>query len=54
MVLQVKGPFTEDEWLYGMLLSYGEHVKVEEPIHVAEEMVNRAQKIMERYKKLDR
>ncbi|MEC0226689.1 helix-turn-helix transcriptional regulator [Paenibacillus alba] len=52
--LQVKGPFTEDEWLYGMLLSYGEHVKVEEPTHVAEEMVNRAQKIMERYKKLDR
>lgn len=52
--LQVKGFFTEDEWLYGMLLSYGEHVKVEEPIHVAEEMVNRARKIMERYKKLDR
>lgn len=52
--LQVKGLFTEDEWLYGMLLSYGEHVKVEAPIHVAKEMMSRAQKMMERYKKLDR
>ncbi|MDD9268440.1 helix-turn-helix transcriptional regulator [Paenibacillus sp. GCM10023248] len=52
--LQVKGSFNEDEWLYGMLLSYGEHVTVEEPVGVAEEMVNRARKIMERYKKLDR
>ncbi|MDU0200931.1 helix-turn-helix transcriptional regulator [Paenibacillus sp. MAH-36] len=52
--LQVKGRFAEDEWLYSMLLSYGEHVRVEAPIHVAEEMVNRARKIMELYQKLDR
>ncbi|OAS17847.1 helix-turn-helix transcriptional regulator [Paenibacillus oryzisoli] len=52
--LQVKGSFTEDEWLYGMLLSYGAHVRVEEPHHVAEEVVNRARNIIERYNKLDR
>lgn len=47
--LRVKGSFAEDEWLYGMLLSYGAQVKVEEPHHVAEEVVNRARKIIERY-----
>ncbi|SDS85263.1 Predicted DNA-binding transcriptional regulator YafY, contains an HTH and WYL domains [Paenibacillaceae bacterium GAS479] len=49
--IQVKGSFTVDEWFYGMLLSYGEQVKVEQPDDVAEELVRRAQKIMEQYSK---
>ncbi|UKS25917.1 YafY family transcriptional regulator [Paenibacillus sp. HWE-109] len=52
--IQVKGQFVEDEWFYGMLLSYGEQVTVEEPAHVAEELVSRAYKIIGRYAKLDR
>jgi predicted DNA-binding transcriptional regulator YafY len=47
--IQVKGPFTVDEWLYGMLLSYGDLVTVEQPAIVAEEIVIRAHKIIERY-----
>lgn len=47
--LQVKGLFTVDEWFYGMLLSYGDDVKVEQPASVAEEIVKRAHKIIERY-----
>ncbi|MFX3636620.1 MAG: helix-turn-helix transcriptional regulator [Candidatus Pristimantibacillus sp.] len=49
--LQVKGLFTADEWFYGMLLSYGDDVKVEHPAAVAEEIVKRAHKIIERYVK---
>ncbi|GKU77422.1 YafY family protein [Paenibacillus sp. L3-i20] len=52
--IQVKGQYVADEWFYGMLLSYGESVKVEEPNYIAEELVNRAQKIIERYCKVDR
>ncbi|OAB40128.1 helix-turn-helix transcriptional regulator [Paenibacillus glacialis] len=52
--IQVKAEFVEDEWFYGMLLSYGEHVKVEQPTSVADEVVRRAQRIMERYVNVDR
>ncbi|MEK8129035.1 YafY family protein [Paenibacillus filicis] len=52
--IQLHGRFPADEWLYGMLLSYGEHVHVEQPEHVAAEVVSRAQKIVERYAKVDR
>lgn len=47
--IQVKGRFAVDDWFYGMLLSYGDHVKVEHPDRVAKEIVRRAQKIIERY-----
>lgn len=52
--IRLKADFTEDEWLYGMILSYGQHVKVEEPVSVAEEVVRRAQQIIERYANVDR
>ncbi len=47
--IQVKGQFADDEWLYGMLLSYGDYVKVEHPASVAEEIVIRAHNIIGRY-----
>ncbi|WP_438348564.1 helix-turn-helix transcriptional regulator [Paenibacillus sp. FA6] len=47
--IQVKGQFADDEWLYGMLLSYGDHVKVEQPASVAVEIVSRAHNIIGRY-----
>ena len=47
--IRVHGEFADDEWWYGMLLSYGDYVKVEQPASVAEELVNRAQKIIRRY-----
>lgn len=47
--IQVREEFAEDEWFYGMLLSYGDHVKVEQPACVAEELVRRAQRIIARY-----
>ncbi|BBH23595.1 DeoR family transcriptional regulator [Paenibacillus baekrokdamisoli] len=52
--VQVKGELLEDEWLYGTLLSYGDKVKVEQPTSVVEEVVSRAQKIIERYSNEDR
>ncbi|OAB34862.1 DNA-binding transcriptional regulator [Paenibacillus macquariensis subsp. defensor] len=52
--VQVMGEFAEDEWFYGMILSYGEHVKVQQPACVAEEVVRRAQRIVERYINVDR
>ncbi|MNW39976.1 HTH domain protein [compost metagenome] len=47
--IQVKGRFPIDDWFYGMLLSYGDHVKVEQPDSVAKEIVRLAQKVIERY-----
>ncbi|MBH5319605.1 YafY family transcriptional regulator [Paenibacillus sp. GSMTC-2017] len=47
--IQVSGTFILDEWFYGMLLSYGDHVKVEKPAYVADEVVSRAKKIINRY-----
>ncbi|MCZ8522032.1 MULTISPECIES: helix-turn-helix transcriptional regulator [Paenibacillus] len=51
--VQVKGKFIGDEWFYGNLLSYGDGVKVEQPLDVAKEIRRRAQKIMECYSNLD-
>lgn len=48
-LIQVQGEYADDEWWYGMLLSYGDHVKVEQPDSVAKELVSRAQKIIGRY-----
>ncbi|ASS67517.1 MULTISPECIES: YafY family protein [unclassified Paenibacillus] len=47
----VAGRLAVDEWFYGMLLSYGEHVKVIEPEFVAEELVFRVRKIIGLYAK---
>ncbi|MGM1049332.1 MAG: helix-turn-helix transcriptional regulator [Bacillota bacterium] len=38
-----------DDWFYGMILSFGDQVKVESPDFVAEEVVRRAQQIIGRY-----
>jgi predicted DNA-binding transcriptional regulator YafY len=47
--VRVEGLFSDDEWFYGMLLSFGHYVKVEQPASVAEEIIRRAQRIMDRY-----
>ncbi|WP_342778493.1 YafY family protein [Paenibacillus sinopodophylli] len=47
--LRVAGNLTVDEWLYGMVLSYGNQVKVEQPSYVAEEIVRRAYQIIASY-----
>ncbi|MGF7034116.1 putative DNA-binding transcriptional regulator YafY [Paenibacillus mucilaginosus] len=51
--VQVKGKFIVDEWFYGNLLSYGDGVKVEQPVYAAIEIKRRAQNIMEQYANLD-
>ncbi len=47
--VRVEGYFSDDEWFYGMLLSFGHLVRVEQPPSVAEEVVRRARQIIERY-----
>ena len=39
----------EDNWVYGFILSFGEHIKVLEPEHIGEIIKNKAQKIVENY-----
>lgn len=48
--LRVEGKHTIDDWFYGMLLSYGDQVKVEQPQALVEEIIMRAQNIVNRYK----
>jgi predicted DNA-binding transcriptional regulator YafY len=43
-----------DEWFYGMILSFGDQVLVEQPGEAAEEVKRRAQLIMQRYDNQDR
>ncbi|OWR31871.1 DNA-binding transcriptional regulator [Saccharibacillus sp. O23] len=47
--VRVGGLFVADEWFYGMLLSYGDQVRVESPREVAEELLRRARQIVEAY-----
>jgi len=47
--VRVEGYFSDDEWFYGMLLSFGNHVRVEQPPAVAAEIVRRAKLIIEQY-----
>lgn len=47
--LRVEGKLTVDEWFYGMLLSYGDQVKVEQPASLVEEIILRARNIISRY-----
>lgn len=39
----------EDNWLYGLILSYGKHIEVIEPEHIRNFMKDEAQKILEKY-----
>lgn len=39
----------EDEWIYGMVLSYGEYIEVLEPEHIREIIKEKAQKIEKKY-----
>lgn len=48
-VMRVEGPFALDDWFYGMLLSYGDNVKVEQPEEVVQQIMLRAQNIIRRY-----
>ncbi|WP_152396069.1 helix-turn-helix transcriptional regulator [Paenibacillus guangzhouensis] len=47
--VRVEGDFNDDEWFYGMLLSFGHQVRVEQPPAVAAEVVRRAKQIIEQY-----
>ncbi|GIO68878.1 YafY family protein [Paenibacillus sp. FSL M7-1455] len=51
--LRVQGDFPLDEWFYGMILSYGGHVVIEEPAQAAEEVVRRAEHILRLYRNAD-
>lgn len=51
--LRVQGPYPVDEWFYGMILSFGEEVRVEEPASAAEEVLRRAEQIVKLYQKPD-
>ncbi len=39
----------EDDWVYGTILFYGEHIEVMEPEHVREIIRLKAEKIMKKY-----
>ncbi|MCQ4922937.1 YafY family transcriptional regulator [Tissierella carlieri] len=45
----VKISFPEDEWVYSMILSYGEYVEVLEPHYIKDIIKKKAQKIYEKY-----
>jgi predicted DNA-binding transcriptional regulator YafY len=45
----VKVSYPEDEWVYSMILSYGEYVEVVEPLHIKKIIKERARKIYEKY-----
>ncbi|WP_313757679.1 YafY family protein [Tissierella sp.] len=45
----VKISFPEDEWVYSMILSYGEYVEVLEPKYIKNIIKNKVQKIYEKY-----
>ena len=47
LLVDVRQP--EEPWLYSMLLGYGADVKVLEPQHVAQELVRKAQNIIQLY-----
>ncbi len=41
--------YPEDEWVYSMILSYGEYVEVVEPLHIKKIIKERVWKIYEKY-----
>ncbi|MGG4193031.1 YafY family protein [Paenibacillus jamilae] len=44
-------PFPVDNWLYGFILSFGQHVEVLEPLHIRNQIEQIASRIVEKYKK---
>lgn len=51
--IRMEGPYPVDEWFYGMMLSFGGHVRIEQPIEAAQEICNRAQTILSLYSNPD-
>lgn len=43
-IVRVQWP--EDEWVYSMILSYGEHIQVLEPAHICEKILQKVKKIV--------
>lgn len=41
--------YPEDEWVYGMLLSFGDQVEVMEPQHIREILKTKAEKMIQQY-----
>lgn len=52
--IRVQTRYKLDEWFYGMILSFGAQVLVEQPREAAEEVKQRAQRIISRYGNQDR
>jgi len=52
--IRVQTSYKLDEWFYGMILSFGAQVLVEQPPEAAEEVKRRAQRIISRYGNQDR
>ncbi len=48
--IEVSMTVPEDEWIYSLILSYGEHVQVIEPPHIRAIIQNKAKKILSYYK----
>ncbi|SKC46860.1 helix-turn-helix transcriptional regulator [Maledivibacter halophilus] len=42
--------YPEDEWVYSMILSFGDWVEVIEPIHIRQIIKNKAKNILKKYK----
>ncbi|GAB6929133.1 YafY family protein [Paenibacillus sp. JCM 10914] len=52
--IRVQVSYRLDEWFYGMILSFGDHVKIESPTEAAAEIQRRARLILQRYDNQDR
>jgi predicted DNA-binding transcriptional regulator YafY len=50
--IRVRGNYSDNEWLRGLLLSFGDKVKVEEPVFMAKMLKDMARKIVEQYAEL--
>ncbi len=48
--LLVRLNYPENEWLYGLILSYGDKVEVIEPAHLREIILQKSQKIAKKYR----
>ncbi len=48
--LIVNSTFPEDEWVYSLILSYGEHIEILQPAHIRQIIRRKARKILERCK----
>ena len=44
-----RATWREDNWVYGFILSFGEHIEVLEPKHIREIIKNKAKKIAKKY-----